>query len=45
MVIEQTAQQPVSFGEATDDSEQPSIDIPPATTTSYRSGSQPRGGA
>jgi hypothetical protein len=35
MVIEQTAEQTVTFGETTDDSEQPSIDIPPATTTSH----------
>ena len=35
MVIEQTAEQTVTFGETTDDSEQPSIDVPPATTTSH----------
>jgi hypothetical protein len=35
MVIEQTAEQTVTFSETTDDSEQPSIDIPPATTTSH----------
>jgi hypothetical protein len=35
MVIEQTDEQTVTFGETTDDCEQPSIDVPPATTTSY----------
>jgi hypothetical protein len=35
MVIEQTAEQTVTFSETTDDSEQPSIDVPPATTTSH----------
>jgi hypothetical protein len=35
MVIEQPAEQTVAFGETTDDSEQPSIDVPPATTTSH----------
>jgi len=37
MVIEQTAQKPISFGDTTDHSQQPSIEVPPATTTSHRS--------
>jgi hypothetical protein len=37
MVVEQTAEQAVPFGETADHSQQPSIEVPPATTTSHRS--------
>ena len=37
MVIEETAEQTVPFGETTDHSQQPSIEVPPATTTRHRS--------
>jgi hypothetical protein len=37
MVIEETTEKTVSFGETTDHAQQPSIEVPPATTTSHRS--------
>ena len=33
MVIEETADRPVPFGEPTDRGQEPSIDVTPATTT------------
>jgi hypothetical protein len=38
MVIEQTAYKTVPLGETADHTEQPSIEVPPATTTRHRSG-------
>jgi len=37
MVIEETTENTVPFGETADYTEQPSIEVPPATTTSHRS--------
>ena len=37
MVIEETTEKTVPFGETADHTEQPSIEVPPATTTSHRS--------
>ena len=37
MVIEQTAEKPVPIGETADQGQQPSIEVPPATTTRQRS--------
>ena len=37
MVVEETAEKTVPFGETTDYTEQPSIEVPPATTTRHRS--------
>jgi hypothetical protein len=37
MVIEQTAENTVSFGDTADHTQQPSIEVPPATTTRHRS--------
>jgi hypothetical protein len=37
MVIEETAYKTVPFGDTTDHGQQPSIQVPPATTTSHRS--------
>jgi len=36
MVIEETTEKTVSFGETADHAQQPSIEVPPATTTSHR---------
>jgi hypothetical protein len=33
MVVEETAERPVPFGEPTDHGQEPSIDVTPATTT------------
>jgi hypothetical protein len=37
MVIDETAYKTVPFGETADHTQQPSIQVPPATTTSHRS--------
>jgi hypothetical protein len=37
VVVEQTAERTVSFGDTTDHAQQPRIEVPPATTTSRRS--------
>jgi len=37
VVIEETTERTVPFGETTDHAEQPSIEVPPATTTRQRS--------
>jgi hypothetical protein len=37
MVIEETTEKTVPFGETADYTEQPSIEVPPATTTRQRS--------
>jgi hypothetical protein len=37
MVIEETAEKTVPFGDTADHAEQPSIEVPPATTIRHRS--------
>jgi hypothetical protein len=36
MVLEETAQVSVPFGESTEDGQQPTIEVPPSTTTDHR---------
>ena len=36
MVVEETADRPVPFGEPTEGGQQPTIEIPPSTTTDHR---------
>jgi hypothetical protein len=38
MVIEETTERTVPFGETADYTEQPSIEVPPATPSDHRSG-------